>query len=172
MPGSKIPKRTEGGFSLLELMITLVIIFILSAMAVPLSKNLSRRYKEDELRRALNVTRNAIDEFHKDWNRDDDKLLGELCKKNKITCKEVSSVNGYPKTLETLLSVELTGEVEHSSRKYLRQIFLDPIIESKQWGLRCYVDPQDQESWCGEDVYDLFSTSRTATLDGRKYRDW
>ena len=164
--------QSQNGFTLLELMITLVIISILSALALPLSRNLTRRYKEEGLRQELNIMRRAIDAFHKDWNRDDDNLIGELCKKNKISCKEITSVNGYPKTLETLLSVELTGEVEHSSRKYLRKLFVDPMTRSKEWGLRCYVDPPDTETWCGEDVYDVFTTSRETASDKSNYRDW
>ena len=160
------------GFTLLELMVALVIIFVLSAMALPLSKNLAKRSKESELKQKLNIIRRAIDDFHRDWNRDGDQLIGELCKKNKISCKEGTSPDGFPKTLEALLDMPLTGEVEQASRKYLRQIWTDPMTGTAQWGLRCYADPLDSLAWCGDDVYDIYTTSEEAGLDGTRYREW
>ena len=78
-----IPRRSrQTGFSLLELMITLVIISILAAMALPLSRNIAKRARETELKQHLQIFRKAIDAFHQDWNRDGDNLLGELCKKS------------------------------------------------------------------------------------------
>ncbi|MBI3805241.1 MAG: type II secretion system protein [Nitrospirae bacterium] len=152
-------------------MVTLAIIFILAATALPLTKNLARRAKEIELRQQLQTVRAAIDDFHRDWNRDGEALIGEACKKNKLTCKEVSSDNGYPKTLENLLSVELTGELNKTIWKYLRKITPDPITKT-EWGLRCYVDPPDAELWCQEDIYDIYTTSNETALDGTRYRDW
>ncbi|MDC4225301.1 MAG: type II secretion system protein [Candidatus Manganitrophus sp.] len=111
----------QTGFSLLELMVTMVIIFVLATMALPLSKNIAKRAKETELKQRLQILRRAIDDFNRDWNRDGDNLLGELCKQNKLTCKEVSSPFGYPKKLKLLLGVELTGEIEKSTRSYLRK---------------------------------------------------
>src|SRR2546422_9514902 len=61
-------------------------------------------------RQELRTVRAAIDAFKLDWNRDGDLLLGPLCVNNKLTCKETSSVSGYPKSLQTLLEVKLTGE--------------------------------------------------------------
>lgn len=162
----------KKGFTLLELMVTLVIIFVLSAMALPLSKNLAKRSKENELKQKLTSIRRAIDDFHRDWNRDGDQLIGELCKKNKISCKEVTSPDGYPKTLEVLLNVPLTGEVEQPNRKYLRQLWTDPMTEKTEWGLRCYADPPDALTWCGEDIYDIYTISEETALDGSRYRDW
>ena len=162
----------RNGFTLLELMVALVIIFVLSAMALPLSKNLTKRSKESELKQKLALFRNAIDDFHRDWNRDGDVLIGELCKKSKLSCKEVTSPDGFPKTLENLLNVALSGEVEHESKKYLRQIWTDPMTGKAEWGLRCYTDPPDALNWCGDDVYDVYTTSDETALDGSKYRDW
>lgn len=162
----------QTGFSLLELMVTMVIIFVLATMALPLSRNIAKRAKETELKQRLKVLRRAIDDFHRDWNRDGDNLLGELCKQNKLTCKEVSSPFGYPKELKLLLGVELSGEIEKSSRRYLRKALPDPMTESGEWGLRCYTDPPDSENWCEDDVYDIYTTSDGTALDETKYRDW
>jgi general secretion pathway protein G len=160
------------GFTLLELMVILAIVFVLSAMALPLSKNLAKRSKESELKQKLNLIRKAIDEFHRDWNREDELLIGALCKDNKISCKEVTSRDGFPKTLEILLDVPLTGKVEETSKKYLRQVWTDPMTGTAKWGLRCYSDPPDSLTWCGDDVYDIYTTSQETALDGSKYREW
>jgi general secretion pathway protein G len=162
----------RNGFTLLEVMVALVIIFVLSSMALPLSKNLTKRSKEIELKQKLAAMRKAIDDFHRDWNRDGDQLIGELCKRSKLSCKEVTSPDGFPKSLESLLNVALSGEVEHESKKYLRRIWTDPMTGTTRWGLRCYTDPPDALTWCGDDVYDVYTTSEEAALDGSKYRDW
>lgn len=167
-------QKVDGrkGFSLLELMVVLVLVFTLSAIALPLSKTIAKRSKEGELKQKLLLIRRAIDNFHRDWNREGDQLIGELCRKNKITCKEVSSVYGYPKTLEALLNVELSGEVESIRLKYLRQIWTDPITGTKEWGLRCYTDEPDAMTWCGDDVYDVYTTGSGTAMDGSQYHEW
>ena len=169
--------RNERGVTLLELLITMVIILILASVALPLSKISGKRSKELELRQTLRTMRIAIDDFKRDWARDGDIPQGPLCVKNKLTCKEFSGTTGYPKTLETLLAVELSGEeaiVQENStiRRYLRRIPYDPMTQSQEWGLRCYQDEADEDNWCGEDVYDVFTTSSGVAIDGTKYRNW
>jgi general secretion pathway protein G len=166
----------ESGVTLLELLITLTIIMVLASVAMPLTKVSGQRAREIELRQELRTVRAAIDAFKLDWNREGDVLLGPLCVKNKLTCKEVSGVSGYPKSLNALLEVNLTGEeatVKGATiRRYLRKIPVDPLTGKADWRLRCYTDPSDASSWCGDDVYDLASTSLGVALDGTKYRDW
>ena len=166
----------QSGVTFLELLVTLAIIMVLASVAMPLSKVSGRRAREIELRQELRTVRAAVDAFKFDWNRDGELLLGTLCVKNKLTCKEVSSVYGYPKTVETLQEVKLSGEeatVKGATiKRYLRRIPLDPLTGKADWLLRCYTDAPDASSWCGEDVYDLASASRELALDGTKYRDW
>lgn len=167
----------ERGVTLLELMVTITILLVLASVALPLSKQTGKRVQELELRRDLRTMRSAIDEFRRDWARDGDLLTGPLCVKNKVTCKEVTGVTGYPKTLQTLLGVALTGaegaaREAGSVRRYLRQIPLDPLTGSTDWGLRCYQDPPDVSGWCGEDIFDVFSKSPDLALDQSRYRDW
>jgi general secretion pathway protein G len=166
----------EAGVTLLELLITITIIMVLASVAMPLTKVSGQRAREIELRQDLRSVRAAIDAFKLDWNREGDVLFGPLCAKNKLTCKEVSGVSGYPKSLNALLEVKLTGEeatVKGATlRRYLRSLPVDPMTGKADWRLRCYTDPPDASSWCGEDVYDLASASVEVALDGTKYRGW
>ena len=161
----------------MELLITLVIIFILASIALPLTKVSTKRVKELELRQALRTMRTAIDNFRNDWARDQNILLGPLCVNNQTTCKEFTGIAGYPKSLETLLAIELSGaeaviEEVNPIRRYLRRIPLDPVTKSTDWGLRCYQDDPDTGSWCGDDVFDVYTTSTETAINGTSYRDW
>ena len=165
----------QSGFTLLELLIILVIIGIMASIAMPLAKASSKRAHEIELRSHLNAIRSAIDAFKSAWDRDGDVLLGPLCIQNIPACKEVSGVSGYPKSLNVLLGVTLTGNeapFRTIKKPYLRSIPADPMTGKADWKLRCYADPADAARWCGDDVYDLTSTSPDTALDGAKYRDW
>jgi general secretion pathway protein G len=166
----------DSGVTLLELLITIAIIMVLASVAMPMSKMVGKRTREIELRQELRKVRTAIDEFKLEWNRDGDLLVGPLCVKNKLSCKQVSGITGYPKSLDVLLKVELTGEEATASgkgiRRYLRKIPVDPTTGKGDWRLRCYSDPPDADSWCGEDVYDLSSSSKETALDGTKFIDW
>jgi len=169
--------RQVRGVTLIELLITLAIIFILASIAMPMTKVSAKRSKELELRQTLRMVRTAIDDFRRDWARDNNTLLGPLCVKNQLSCKENTGVTGYPKSLETLLKIELSGaesaiEETIAIRRYLRKIPIDPMTDSREWGLRCYQDDADVDDWCGEDVFDIFTTSTRTAIDGTSYRDW
>jgi general secretion pathway protein G len=166
----------ESGVTLLELLVTLTIVMILASIVAPLTRVSSKRVQEIQLRQQLRVIRSAIDTFKLEWNRDGDVLMGAVCLKNKLTCKEVTSVYGYPKSLDMLLEVKLGGE-EATIRgtpikRYLRNLPLDPLTGKADWKLRCYKDAPNATSWCGDDVYDLATNSQEVALDGTKYHDW
>lgn len=166
----------QRGVTFLELLATMAIILVLVSVAMPLSKITVKRGKEIELRQALREMRLAIDRFHDDWNRDGDRLIGVLCQANQLSCKEVSSPNGYPLSLETLLRVDLSGEAATikglTVKRYLRKVPTDPITGTTEWALRCYESDADEQSWCGDDVFDVHSSSEKTGLDGVRYREW
>ena len=58
--------KTERGFSLIELVITVTVLTILTLGVMPLVKVSVRRQKEQQLRDSLRQLRMAIDEFHRD----------------------------------------------------------------------------------------------------------
>jgi len=166
----------ESGVTLLELLVTLTIVMVLASVALPLGRVSAKRTHEIELRQHLRSMRAAIDTFKMEWNRDADVLIGPLCVKNKLTCKDVTSVYGYPKSLETLLGIKLTSEEATvrgtTIRRYLRNLPLDPLTGKADWQFRCYKDAPSAVSWCGDDIYDVMTASQETALDGTKYRDW
>ena len=166
----------ESGVTLLELLVTLTIVMVLASVALPLSRVSAKRSHEIELRQHLRGMRAAIDTFKMEWNRDGDMLIGPLCVKNKLSCKDVASIYGYPKSIEMLLGVKLTSEEATvrgtTTRRYLRSLPLDPLTGKADWQFRCYKDAPDASSWCGADVYDVMTASQETALDGTKYRDW
>ena len=166
----------QSGLTLLELLIAMTVLMILGSVAMPLSKVSSTRMKELQFRQQLRTVRVAIDTFKQEWNRDGDTLLGPLCTKYKSTCREVTGLAGYPRSLNMLLGVSLQVEKEaarpEAIRRYLRRIPLDPLTGRSDWQLRCYQDPPTTMSWCGKDVYDVLTTSQDMALDGTRYREW
>ena len=166
----------ESGVTLLELLVTLTIVMVLASVALPLSRVSAKRSHEIELRQHLRLMRAAIDTFKLEWNRDGDMLIGTLCIKNKLSCKDVTSNYGYPKSLDALLGVKLSSEEATirgtGIRRYLRSLPLDPMTGKADWQFRCYRDSPIATSWCGDDIYDVMTASKETALDGTKYRDW
>lgn len=59
-------RKAAGGFTLLELVITLTVLAILVMGTIPLTQNAVKRQREMRLREQLRLIRNAIDEFKRD----------------------------------------------------------------------------------------------------------
>ncbi len=60
--------KRQLGFTLLELITTMVVLAVLVMGTIPLTQNAVKRQKELRLRETLRELRNAIDEFHRDAN--------------------------------------------------------------------------------------------------------
>ena len=146
------------GITLIELMVTMAIMSILAAGILPLSQVTYKRTRELELKRNLRIIRTALDEYK------------QLAEDGKIF--KTANESGYPKTLETLVTgVDIKGPVIFR-KKFLRKIPADPFVETDEWGLRSYFDDPESETWGGQDVYDVYSTSNAQALDESYYRDW
>jgi general secretion pathway protein G len=145
----------------LELIATAAIVMILAGAILPLARTTVTRQRELELRRVLRELRTAIDRY---------KLAVD---QGQIGGSDVKlGSEGYPPDLETLVKgVNRVGTTDRKI-KFLRRIPLDPLTESAEWGMRCYQDEADATSWCGQNVYDVYSTSPGKGLDGTKYVDW
>jgi general secretion pathway protein G len=153
------PTLRNSGHTLIELLVTMVILCILAVGVLPLSEMALKRTKEIQLRENLRIIRNALDE-HK-----------RLADEGKIAVDAFSS--GYPKTLDVLIEgVEVGGGPEPYKKRLLRKLPRDPMAEDGEWGLRSYADDPDSDVWGGQDVYDVFSKSDREALDGTKYREW
>jgi hypothetical protein len=55
---------------------------------------------------------------------------------------------------------------------FLRRLPVDPFTGKAEWGMRCYGEPPTDSLWCGRDVFDVYSKSIAAAIDGSKYKDW
>jgi general secretion pathway protein G len=142
----------------------MIILAILAAAVMPTAKVVRKRQKEIELRRALRIIRNALDEFHDAAKPGGAEQLG-------ATEVKVGS-EGYPEDLEKLVKgVSMVGKID-VKKKFLRRIPFDPMTGKQEWGKRCYQDDADDTSWCGENVYDVYSLSGGIALDGSKYKEW
>lgn len=153
--------RRENGFTYLELIIATVILAIIAAATIPVAQVTSKRLKEMELRRALRMMRDAIDNYKRAV---DAGLIGG-------TDVELGS-EGYPKELETLVEGVTQVGTPGKKLKFLRRIPIDPMTGSTDWGLRSYQDDPDSTFWGGQNVYDVYTKSNGMALDGTKYRDW
>jgi general secretion pathway protein G len=153
--------RRERGFTYLELVATSAILMILASAILPMARVARKRQRELELRRELRILRNAIDEYKK------------MVDAGRIGGMDVKlGSEGYPPTLEILVEgVSQVGAID-KKLKFLRRLPVDPMTRTAEWGLRCYQDDADSDSWCGSNVYDVYTKSQGEALDGTKYRDW
>src|SRR5215213_6297242 len=58
--------KSSGGFTLIELVITMTVMAVLAMTVIPIVRTSIRRQRETRLRESLREMRAAIDEFHRD----------------------------------------------------------------------------------------------------------
>lgn len=65
-PFALAPRRSQGGWTLIELVITMTVLAILSMGVIPMVKTAVKRHREQQLRESLREMREAIKEFRRD----------------------------------------------------------------------------------------------------------
>lgn len=153
-----------SGFTLIELMVTLVIIGVLASVAAPLMEVVVQRNKEHDLRDALREMRGALDAYKQAV--DEGRIIKSL------------DESGYPKTLEILVDgVEDAKDPGKRKIFFLRHIPQDPMYDgtarsaAETWGKRNYRSTADDPKE-GGDVFDVYSLSAGMGLNGVPYREW
>lgn len=153
----------ENGFTLIEMLVTVAIVAILATMAMPLSELSQQRIKEQELRQDLREIRTAIDAYKQAV--DEGHIMKSL------------DQSGYPPSLSVLAKGVDDAKSPVTKKIYfLRRVPMDPFAENaanaeSSWGKRSYDSPPDAPRE-GKDVYDVYSLSGRAGLNGMPYREW
>jgi len=150
-----VRKAGERGLTLLELIVTVAILAILAAGAVPIARFKIKRDNERQLRYELWQMRDAIDKYK------------DAADKGAFQTK-IDSQN-YPPDLETLVK---GVDVQGKKVKFLRQIPTDPMTGKAEWGLHSMQDDPTSDSYGGQSVFDVYSKSLGTALDGTKYSTW
>ena len=174
MPGGRVEDSTTRraaardarcrGFTLIELVVTVAIVGILAATVLPLAQISAQRAKESELRVALRQIRDAIDAY---------KAAGDAGQ-----IERQADASGYPPSLRVLAGgVADIKSAEPKRIYFLRRVPRDPFYpdidtpDDETWGLRSYESPPDAPA-PGDDVFDVYSLSEKAGLNGLPYREW
>lgn len=157
-------RRTQSGFSLVELIVAFSILLVLSTMAVPLARYQVRRQRERDLLSDLREMRRAIDKYK------------DLCDAGKIPAGDPDTYC-YPPKLELLvegvkMSNTLAGNGQSNKVKFLRRIPKDPFTGDTEWGKRSMQDDPTSNSWGGQNVFNVFTKAMDKSPDGSAYSDW
>lgn len=152
------------GFTLIEMVVTVMIVAIIASVVVPLTQISIQHTREQELKAALRDIRSAIDAYKQAGDE------GRIAR--------AADSDGYPPTLDTLVRGVPDAHDPNGSKIYfLRRIPPDPmntdstLTAADTWGLRCYHSEPDNPK-PGSDVYDVHSLSTLKGTDGRPYSEW
>lgn len=152
------------GFTLIEMIVTVAVVAVLAAIAVPVMQFTAQRARESELRTALRQIREGIDSYKR--HADEGRIA------------RAADASGYPPRLEDLVKGLPDAKSPGAARIYLmRRIPRDPfntdasLDAAASWGLRSYASPPDAPA-AGADVFDVYSRAPGAGLNGIPYREW
>ncbi|HEY2845532.1 MAG TPA: type II secretion system protein [Bryobacteraceae bacterium] len=154
-----VVQRSDRGMTLVELIVAFTILALLSTLTVPLARYKVKRDKERDLRFALREIRSAIDRYK------------DASDQQKIQVKV--GTDGYPEDLTVMVEgVTLVGNASGAKIKFLRRIPIDPMTGTTDWGKRSSQDDPKSNSWGGQNVFDVYSTSMERARDGTPYSEW
>jgi general secretion pathway protein G len=158
-------RNGTGGFTLIELMITVAIVGVLASLAFPMAELAHKRSREAELQRVLIEIREAIDAYHR--AAEDGRIM-----------RSARSA-GYPPSLQVLVDgVRDTADSNGKARLiFLRSVPRDPMATDRSlsnddtWAKREYASGADDPRE-GEDVFDVHSRSDAIGINSVPYRKW
>jgi general secretion pathway protein G len=146
--------------TLVELIVAFTILLVLTSMAVPVARTNVRRMKERQLREAEREIRTAIDKYK------------DMADGGKLGIQKQDSY-GYPPSLDALVDgVKGSGQAADTKLKFLRRIPLDPMTNTREWGLRSMQDDPKSNGWGGQNVFNVYTKSDDKAADGTPYADW
>lgn len=164
--GRSAPAPRGAGFTLLELIITVMVVALLATLVYPMAEVAARRGQEQKLRVALSEIRHAIDDYRQAVI---DGKLGP----------QTAGKSGYPPSLNVLVEgvPDATSTNKDAKIQFMRRMPRDPLATDSSvpaedtWGKRSYASsPDDPQE--GDDVFDVYSRSTGVGLNGIPYRQW
>lgn len=155
----------QGGFTFIELAITVAIVALLATIVLPVAELTTKRNQEYELRLALREIRSALDTYKRAVEE------GHVA--------TAAGKSGYPPSLKELVDgvVDERSPDRNSRIFFLRHIPRDPTFpdpaaaDEDTWGKRSYESSADAPEE-GDDVFDVYSLAHDIGLNGIPYRNW